>query len=534
MKKRMIALTLAVMMSLSLTACGGGGGAATAPAEPVAPGTVANTKPLTQERLAELDGTASTSEQATEPATEPEPTDAPAVEDADYSAVEAAIAKVPVDTSIYTDESVEALNKALGGVINGKTADEQASVDAMAKAIEDAIAGLVKKEPEGTTSSETEPAEQPEEPSIVAPDVTGETPSAEDKPVSELNPLTNTGYRFQDFVLRRAGTSNAVISGESLLTSMDMWREMVNEQDRQVMKKYISRDYLSFDSTDSLKLINRIWVDESLRVTAGDSRLSGMFESVNMSDPSATGTKNTWVSNETDGFISYTPTSFSDSTFMDMTSVAYLKDNWVNGSKPYDTKTRIFFNADGTETKTVMFRDEGLTYWELNNAVAYCMYLQNGNYAMFILPNRGTDLKDVDVLSLMTGKIPSKRAHVRFYMPEFAVESSYMLKMSNFSLPVGTVMSDLVAGLPSSYEPVFGQLAKVAVTKNGIGPSTGGEDLVLPATYTDDLDVISVICDRPFLYYIGDAENEDIAFFGVVNQITDDMAVTPEEAGISN
>jgi serine protease inhibitor len=46
--------------------------------------------------------------------------------------------------------------------------------------------------------------------------------------------------------------------------------------------------------------------------------------------------------------------------------------------------------------------------------------------------------------------------------------------------------------------------------------------------------VISVICDRPFLYYIGDAENEDIAFFGVVNQITDDMAVTPEEAGISN
>ena len=531
MKKRMIALTLAVMMVLSLTACGGGGGGATAPAEPVSPGTVANTKPLTQEKLAELDGTATTAPTET---TEPTPTEAP--DGADYSIVDEAIAKIPVDLSIYTEDSVAALNAAVEAVVRDKPASEQEAVNQMANGIELALASLVEKDPTETESGETEPTEpeETEEPAIVAPDITGETTNSDDIQTPELNPLVHTGYRFQDFVLRRAGTSNAVISGESLLSAMAMWREMVDAKDGNVIKKYISRDYLNFDSTDSLKLINRIWADESLRVTASDSRLNGLFESVNMSDPSATSAKNSWVSTATDGFITYTPSSFSENTFMDLMSVAYANDTWVNGTKPYDTKTRIFFNADGTETKTVMFRDEGLTYWELSNAVAYCMYLQNGNYVMFILPDRGVELKDVDVISLMTGKIPSKRAHVRFHAPEFTVESSYMLKMSNFSLPVGSLVANLIAGLPSSYEPVFGQLAKVAITRFGAGTAKSDEELVLPTSYSDDLDVISIICDRPFMYYIGDAENEDIAFFGVINQITKDMVVTPEMAGIAN
>lgn len=364
--------------------------------------------------------------------------------------------------------------------------------------------------------------------SVVAPDMSGSDTGDSD------SSGVYTKYRYQKFVVSKANDSNAVFSGESFLTGLDMWREMVDEPEKSELKKYISRDYIGFDSTDQLKLVNRIWIDQSLAPVSGsDNRLSDLFYSVDMSNPSATTEKNKWVSDQTGGYISYTPSNFSENTVMDLMSVVSFSDTWSGGTKPYDSKTRIFYNADGTESKTVMFHDESLTYWQLDNAKAYCMYFSGGAYAMIILPDKDVDPADVNVASLMAGEIPSKKAHVSFYMPEFSTESSYVLTPDDFGLPVGSVSDSVLSGVPDGYTPTFSQVARVNFTHAGAG-TVEASDPVVFVDNEDDLDDVSIVCNRPFLYYIGDTENEDVALFGIMNELTDDMVVSEEQAGVGS
>lgn len=410
------------------------------------------------------------------------------------------------------------------------TADQLAAMDGESEESEEEEEPPEETEQPEETETETETPETASPDlsggmSVVAPDVTGESGG------SGETSGTYTTYRYQTFVLDKAKESNAVFSGESFLTSLDMWREMIGGTEQETLKKYISRDYIGFDSTDCMKQIKRIWIDDSLSpINGSENRLSDLFYSIDMGDPSATTAKNSWVAEQTGGYITYTPSNLSEKSVMDLMSVLSFSDGWSGGTKPYDAKNRIFYNADGTESKTVMFRDEGLTYWQLDNAKAYCMYFNDGSYAMIILPDKDVDMADVDVAALMAGQIASKKAHVSFYMPEFSTESTYVLSPSDFSLPVGTVSSSVISGVPSGFTPSFSQVAKIAITHAGAGQAAGGTPISLPSGYDDDLDVVSIVCNRPFMYYIGDAENEDVALFGVVNKLTDDMLVSEEEA----
>ena len=161
------------------------------------------------------------------------------------------------------------------------------------------------------------------------------------------------------------------------------------------------------------------------------------------------------------------------------------------------------------------------------------MYFAGGNYAMIILPDKGVDPAEVDVAALMAGQIPSEKAHVSFVMPGFSTESTYVLSPKDFDLPVGTVSTSVLSGVPAWFTPSFSQMAKVSLSAGGAGNAQPGAAAQLPTEFDESLDEVSIVCNRPFLYYIGDAENEDVAFFGVLNKLTDEMVVTPEAAGLS-
>ena len=340
-------------------------------------------------------------------------------------------------------------------------------------------------------------------------------------PESALNPITNTGYRFQNFVLEKAGLNNAVFSGEALLSALDLWNRLTTGAEHDVIAKYVGKDYLKYENSNTLIYARKLWLDTLL--TKGERfprALEKFAEMINMKDTSATSKKNAWLAKETSNYFNYTPSVLSGKTYLDITSELYFRDVWKTGMKPYDTKERIFKNLDGTETSVTMIRDEGLTYWRLDNAVAYCMYFYNGNYLMIILPNDGVEFSDVDVRSLMTGKVSSQKAHVRFFMPEFTTESSYTLYLDDFTLKSGAVDETIVSGLPDGFEPVFTQVDKVSFSQYGCGNVITEEIMKTPPTsYDDDLDVISIVCDRPFMYYVGDAANQDIALFGVLNTL---------------
>lgn len=351
------------------------------------------------------------------------------------------------------------------------------------------------------------------------------------RPGSSSNSSSTAGYRFQKYVLSGASEGNFVFSGEAIMHTVDMWSEMIVDPDHRTIEKYVARDYLGYEETPSFQLISRIWVDEPLDTGEGAGRLTDMFYYLDMSAETATADKDEWVSSKTDGYITSTPAEFTDKTRLDLMTIPYLSDKWEAGTLPYDNRARAFTNLDGSETRTRMFWDEGLTYWDMGNAKAYCMYLDGGNYVMFILPDEGVALDKINISDLMSGKIESTKAHVAFFAPSFTTESSHTLSLDNFGLPSGKVATNVVSGLPKTFEPVLTQQTKVSITAYGVGPvpdDEGRPGVSVPPTeedFNDDLDFVRIICNRPFLYYIGDAWNEDIAFFGVMNTLTPDQAI---------
>lgn len=349
----------------------------------------------------------------------------------------------------------------------------------------------------------------------------------------------SNGYRYQKFVISSAKQNNAVFSGESIMTQISIWSNFVKDPEKKAMTKYAGRDYLSFESTDTLQILNRVWIDETVDYGEELDDIDYLFESIDMASSSATQEKDDWISDKTEGYITSTPSKLTEKSMIDVTSVLYLKDSWQVGTRPYTSKLRRFYNADGTETRTLMFWDEGLTYWEIDNGTAYCMYLTGGNYVMFILPDEGADMADVDVAGLMSGEYSSSKAHVIFTVPQFSVESTYTLGLSNFKLSAGTIDSSAITGLSRKFEPSFHQVSKIDMSPYGVGGYDDGdgpytETAPKKSDYSDGMDFVEITCDRPFMYYVGDAENEDVAFFGVVNKISKDMAVTVESLGLSD
>lgn len=343
---------------------------------------------------------------------------------------------------------------------------------------------------------------------------------------------SGTKYRFQKYVLDGAEDGNFVFSGEAILRAVDIWSEMAMESDHQAFEKYLVRDYLGYESDSTLQFLSRIWVDEPHEIGNGAARLSKMFTAIDMQDDGATAEKDAWASDKTGGYIDHTPSQLTDSTRLDIAVVPFLKDEWDSGLLAYDVKAKTFNNKDGTETRTRMFWNDGLTYWDMDNALAYCMYLEGGNYVMFILPNEGVDMEDVDVSGLMAGKYASKKAHVAFYCPSFETETEHTLNLRNFGLSAGRVATNVLSDIPKGFEPQLTQLAKISFSPYGVGPMAPEEDpdpLVStpPAAddYSDDLDFVRIVLNRPFMYYVGDYANEDVAFFGVMNTLPEDQVV---------
>lgn len=369
---------------------------------------------------------------------------------------------------------------------------------------------------------------------VVSPGDSGEGPGSGtvDRPGGNGSNTGGDGkYRFQRYVLGGAANGNFVFSGEAIMKSVNMWSEMILDPDHRTINKYLARDYLEYEDNNGLELISRIWVDDPLDLGNGAGRLSSLFYQMDMGAETATADKDDWVAKRTDDYILSTPAKYDSDTKVDLMTVPYYSDTWKAGTLHYDTKVRAFQNQDGTETRTYMCWDEGLTYWDMGNAKAYCMYLTGGNYAMFIVPNEGVELDKINVASLMSGKIESKRAHVVFLVPPFEVESEHAVTLGDFGLPSGKVGTDVISNLSRTFEPEFTQLTKVSLTPYGIGPvpsTEGRPDQVLPPSesdFTDGEGFVRIVCDKPFLYYIGDAWNEDIAFFGVTNTLPADQAI---------
>lgn len=321
---------------------------------------------------------------------------------------------------------------------------------------------------------------------------------------------------YYDFLLNEAGTDNAVFSSESLDAAFCVYSHLLTEEGRHNVEQYLgNRDYLGYENTDVFKSINRIWVNTNYDVHMNATDVEDLGYSLDMSDSkNATAEKNDYVIDQTNGFLDGTPTILNNEVVFDVMNVTYFKDKWLGGDKTLTDELYKFHNANGTTTEVNMLKGFDGILCATDNAHAFTTSYQDGFTFTAILPDEGVSLADVDVEAFILDKAKTVNADCRFMMPEFETKSEYEFSFDTFGIDAGVINPDVYNGDVSS---VISQVAKIKVDSKGTEAAAVTEILVKSNAIAEEREIYEMTCDRPFVYYIYDTVNDDVAFIGVVN-----------------
>ena len=302
---------------------------------------------------------------------------------------------------------------------------------------------------------------------------------------------------------RVAPDGNAIYSPTSSRTALQMFSYMTtSDKTKQSIQNVLNgKNYLAFNNNDVERFVNRVWVNKKVDMNIPDE-LSEYVYKIDMSDSvSATREKNDYVAQQTNNFITSTPTIFSDDVTYDLMNITYFKDKWAieGGYELLDNKLE-FNNADGTTTDVNQFSASTSVIYE--NSTCYVVNLRYKNNNSFSLVYPKTDISEVSLENLRY----ANNINATLYIPEFEIENTF----------------DLTKSILNTDEPRVSmiQVAKIKVDHEGTEAAAVTEIVKDTIAFKpEQIETIELKFDKPFYYYIYDFENDDIIFIGRVSQL---------------
>lgn len=341
------------------------------------------------------------------------------------------------------------------------------------------------------------------------------------KATSVTEPATRSNIKtYIDYMTSTVDDKNAVFSPESLNSALCLYGKLADNEGSNSINDFIGDiDYLQYNNSGAFKMFNRLWLNsnKNFNVACIDIDKDIIYE-IDMKKEDATAEKDKWVSEQTSGFITSTPSVFNDNVYLDAMNVVYFKDKWLDGDKPLSDTDYVFHNADNTETPVKMIMDSGKTGRRTKNAMSYTMTYADGFTFTAVVPNEDINIEDVDLERFINNSPEYVNNKVEFYMPEFEIENTYDITCGEFGINPGSIRED-VLDLSNVAFPKIGQIAKVKVDHTGTEAAAVSEFKVMYGLAPDKEEPIELICDRPFYFYITDELNKDIAFIGIVNKL---------------
>lgn len=284
--------------------------------------------------------------------------------------------------------------------------------------------------------------------------------------------------------------------------------------------------YLRGLSGEELKIANSVWIREGL--TVKQSFLQTNLDHYNAQiyqapfDASTVQEINSWVDENTDGMIPKLLERIDGSTVMYLLNALAFDAEW---KEPYySTRSRTFTAYDGAEQVAEMMFSEESQYLEDENAVGLIRDYKGGAYRFAaLMPNEGVDLYDyVQALTaeglLKTLQAP-KREPVEAGLPKFSYEYESKLNDTLKAMGMPTAF-DSDADFSGIAEGLFISEVRhktlIEVTEFGTRAAA-----VTSVAMDESAPVIekTVILDRPFVYFIVDAENDLPVFMGIVASV---------------
>lgn len=358
-----------------------------------------------------------------------------------------------------------------------------------------------------------------------------------DQPAEEI-PLEEETVAggYANVVSKLGNGQNFIYAPESLKIALSMYSAMVEDpaEKDNLTEFFGGRDYLSYKSSSTYKFVNRIWTDTNKEYNFDNlsDQLKGYVYAIDMSAEDATQTKNAYVAEQTDNFLTETPTTFDALTIMDVMNIAYFHGVWdksLNDIHPFDDEV-MFRGADGKARSTEMIGFEREhSYLESNTAYGVELFYtaekdETANRMFIILPKDGYEIKDVDVDAFLpNGNATTEYVDIfTLKMPRIDTKCDWEMKAGDNINEVlglkdfGTAgISGDICALADGQMPTLTQTLRIVSDEEGTTAVAVTEVMIKnDIASLEEPTRFDFICDHPFLYVIYDGENNDVAFVG--------------------
>lgn len=294
---------------------------------------------------------------------------------------------------------------------------------------------------------------------------------------------------------------NAIYSPTSSRAALQMYSYMTDDENtKQTLNETLGdKNYLRFENNDAEKFVNRVWVNNQVDVKVADELKDYIYEIDMSNSEKATREKNDYVAEQTNNFITSTPTIFTSDTLYDLMNVTYFKDIWaVEGGYNICSEKLTFNNDNGTTTEVDNFNAFVEEVYENSTCYVVKLAYKNGNMFNLIYPKDSIETVSLENLEIM------ENTEADLYIPEFEAENTLDLKdsiLKSDNANVGMI-----------------QVAKIKVDHEGTEAAAVTELYETTAMYDPNTpEIITLKFDKPFYYYIEDTTNNDIIFIGRVS-----------------
>ena len=286
-------------------------------------------------------------------------------------------------------------------------------------------------------------------------------------------------------------------------------------------------------------LANSLWLDKDVdyEQEVMDSLAYYYYASVYQGDLGSDRTNRdiaNWLNNQTGGFLKDRTgkVDLIPNSMLALVSTIYFQSQWKDQFDSNDNTQEMFHAVSGDLECTFMNADlRQMNYYWAEDYGAVQLFLENGSYMWFILPDEDKTVDDVlsggDYMNMITqnGEFPDenhKWMKVNLSIPQFDVSASTDLKpgLQNMGLtkifePLGNDFSPSIDSEIPVYLDSINQDTRVVIDEEGV---TAASYILLEfgagAAMPPD-EIIDFVLDRPFVFAI--TSDQIPLFVGTVN-----------------
>ena len=329
---------------------------------------------------------------------------------------------------------------------------------------------------------------------------------------------------------------NVVVSPYSASVALSMLAEGAQGQTRAEFDNALGgilfkSEDLGSNDTVVVKSANSVWIDDNFSprnryVSLLEKDFDAFLTTLNFADPATLRAINNWCSENTEGKITEILDRLDPSNVMVLINALYFNAPWENEFDSSMTSEQTFYGLT-KESKVKLMGQKGyFPYAEMNGFQMIQLPYEGLRYSMYvILPPKDSDLNKLipkmneGVLNIAQDALQMQE--VRFFMSRFKAETSMLLNEPLQKMGIKTAFTSAadfsaIAEMGPLVLDQVKQKCYVDVSEKGTEAAavTAVQIKLTSVRPVVKLPVMRV--DRPFVFLIADAENQNILFVGKI------------------